>query len=223
MKLKRQTIPLGEFKKLIDGSKVIVPRKEWPKVCLKNGEYIKFFSYKGKGFRRRHINPVATEFVRNAERIARLGIETVKPSYWARCPDAQCDVVICPTIPGRTVYSAYRTDRDLSLFPLFAEYIATLHAKNFYFRHGHSDNYLIRDDSTFAIIDIDNVRFSMNLRRRAKNLFYLLEHSERKNHHLFDQYGVMPFLEQYFHFAGASKDEQQYIIKMLRSLGLQFS
>ncbi|MCP5538272.1 MAG: hypothetical protein H7A51_18820 [Akkermansiaceae bacterium] len=218
--LKRQSIDLSTFENLIEGSEIIVTHKRWPKVIRKGAVYTKFFSYDNKGIRRRHLNPVATEFVRNAERITALGINTIRPDFWARCPEAECDVVSYESVPGRTVYNAYQSDQDPGLLTKLAKYIAELHGKNFYFRHGHSDNYLIQDDGSFAIIDMDNVRYSMNRRRKAKNLFYLLDHAVRNDRDLYQRYGVANFLEAYFTSASTPAADREFILGNLRKRGL---
>ncbi len=201
--------------------------KKWPKLIRNGDEFTKFFKYGNKGFRRKHINPVATQFVRNAHRISRLGIKTIKPHFWARCPEEALDIVSYTSVPGRTVYNAYQQDqdpalleKDPALLEKLAEYIATLHAKNFYFRHGHSDNYLIQGNGSFAIIDMDNVRYSMNRRRRAKNLFYLLDHAERNNRDLYKNFGITKFLDHYFTHAATSAPDRNHITAQLKKMGL---
>ncbi|MEJ6700597.1 MAG: hypothetical protein QNL01_06460 [Akkermansiaceae bacterium] len=70
---------------------------------------------------------------------------------------------------------------------------------------------------------MDNVRYSMNRRRKAKNLFYLLNHAVRNDRYLYTQYGIARFSENYFSYSGATAAKRNYISADLSKHGLKTS
>ncbi|OGT31438.1 MAG: hypothetical protein A3E87_03680 [Gammaproteobacteria bacterium RIFCSPHIGHO2_12_FULL_35_23] len=199
--MKRHLLTASALEKVLSNTKTLRVNKEGKiKVSLSmDGQsIIKCFYFYHKGFYRRYCKTIAGEFIANASQLLARDILTVFPSAWYRCLESHCDVIIYPILQGQTVKEIIDETNDFTVLSTLANYIAKLHHKNIYFRAGHLDNYLLRSDNNFAIIDIDNLRFSLSLRKIAKNLVFIYRHSLENEQKYFLIYGFNRFLDNYF-------------------------
>jgi len=219
--LKRVNITANELENLLASATVIRrDRRNGVKVALdeKNQCIIKTFDLSRKSkMRRKPLFSVAGNFIKNATQLRKKGISTIQPSIWLWCKENHYEVVTYPLLPGTDIYATLRKDKDASVLKLLAKYIADLHAKNIYFRAGHSENYLLQDENQLAIIDIDNLRFSINLRRRGKNLAYLYWHSQVNYPECFAEYTFHDFLKDYFAAAKLGKLREKIMLYWMKN------
>jgi hypothetical protein len=214
--LKRQAMTQTDFDALLKNVKVLrLTRLDQVKVAKKGKNIVKFFGLLEKDFYRRHVYSVATQFVRHAERFQALGLRVIKPIEWYRCKAAMQDVVVYPALPGNSVYELAYGEKGLAILKPFMEYVAHLHHLKVYFRAGHADNYLVTPDGEFALIDMDNARFHINMRRRAKNLSYILDHARRNHKDLYVRYGEKKLIQDYFDAAKLNTNDQKRFWKIL--------
>ena len=215
--MKRREISAQQIDELLQGKAICRRGRDGdPKVALNSDEVVKIYYLKRKSFFRRNINTAAGNFVANAKCLAELQITTVKVTGWYRCKERCCDVVIYQALPGKTLYEFKHDDMNEQLLQKLAQFIAALHKKGIYFRAGHGDNYLCLPDGRFALIDIDNLRFSIGLRRVAKNLSYLYKHAADNNFDYLMRYGYERFLEDYFFAAHVSLYKKWLIAHLVR-------
>ena len=92
--------------------------------------------------------------------------------------------------------------------------IADLHKANIYFRAGHLDNYL-QDEGRFSMIDVDNAKFQISIRQRAKNLSYMYTHAISNKLYFFENYDFDRFIAEYLEAAQISPSNQQKLKKHL--------
>jgi tRNA A-37 threonylcarbamoyl transferase component Bud32 len=217
--LKQSKISAHQFNELLSTCKLIRNNKyNQPKVGLfeEKKEIIKFFWLDRKSFFRRNIYTVSRQLVCNAEKIHRLGFVTTLPKAWYRCDEKQVEVVIYDFLPGITIYETIAAAHSCEILKPFAAYVAKVHAANIYFRAGHLDNYL-QDDGHFSIIDVDNARFSLSIRQRAKNLSYMYTHATENKLDFFETYDFNRFIDEYLDAARLSPRHQKTLRKHLNN------
>ncbi|MCK5697404.1 MAG: hypothetical protein KAI02_04525 [Gammaproteobacteria bacterium] len=173
-----------------------------------------------KKFFRRYIYTVSQQFVRNAEKIQHRGFITSVPKVWYRCDERQVELVIYDFLPGITIYNTIAETGSTDILKSFATYIAQVHKANIYFRAGHLNNYL-QDKGEFSIIDVDNVRFHLSIRQRAKNLSYLQSHAFSNQLYFFNDYDFKHFVNQYLAMAQLSSVQEIKLWKYLNHYGQQ--
>ncbi|TWH64557.1 lipopolysaccharide kinase (Kdo/WaaP) family protein [Azomonas agilis] len=112
------------------------------------------------------LSPEARRFVRNAQRLHRLGLHTPKVTdcFWL---DRAQVVSACLYEPlqGKTLEQMYRTEPEQlnALIPDLARYILALHRKGIYFRSLHLGNILLLPGPRveFGLIDFLDMRFRL--------------------------------------------------------------
>lgn len=218
-KLKRLKISGAELDKLFDNVDVICRnRHDFIKVAIDRPSQtiIKSFDLSRKNFFRRHVISAARNFIKNAKKLKDKGVKTIQPLSWYWCPERGYEVISYVSLPGKTLYDLAKNKINTNVFPLLAAYVAELHAKRIYFRAGHPGNYLLQEGNQFALIDIDNTRFSLSLRRRAKNLAFLYEHSTCNAEGCFSAYSPSKFVQDYFSAAKLNPRVEKIVLRWLK-------
>jgi len=192
-----------EYDEIVKDAVVLVRENFGNKVLITpNGNIVKAFHHRkriGSHLTYSHIG----HFLKNAFRLKIKNINTLNPIEWFRVKELKRDVVIYPEIPGKSVRD-YLASGDVSILGKLARFLACIHKKNVYFRAGHLGNFLIRNDNELALIDVCNVKFRLDTRRRAKSVAYLFFH-DRTDHQAFKRYGFDKFIEEYLRYADLNK------------------
>jgi len=221
------TINKAELDKILDEADVIaLAKNKYPKVLhrKRDDSIIKIFrSFGSDKIKLHHLYKKsesrykrnAQRFIYNAMHLATLNIETVKIKAFYLCHNPKLAMVIYDTLPGESVGSYL--SKDDNIVKPFALFIANLHNKNVYFRAGHEKNYLYEKEQ-FKLIDIDNLRFKISFKQRAKNLAYLFYHAQQRQN-LFSKTQVQLFLKTYFAATQySSKQRKRFIQHLCRAI-----
>lgn len=197
--VKTQTLSLHELKAIQQNLKIIRnDSNNKIKVASANGSIYKFFYDLRKSWLKKKLKSAGVQFANNALRLQKMNIHSINPSALYFCKEEACHLVVYGKLPGDSVYELVYGQNRIDVLHKLAKYIAELHSKSIYFRAGHCDNYLYdTNKEQFSIIDVDNLRFSLGIRRRAKNIFYLFHHSYRKGSPIFSKYSFSQFLSVY--------------------------
>jgi hypothetical protein len=170
------------YASLLQHAEVLLAEPAGPKVCrIPNGEVVKFF------FRRGLLSsnlwcPYAWRFARNSLALARLDIAAVPVCAWGRVPHLRQHYVRYAFLEGTTLRSALAgaTDAEQAdLVALLAAFFARLHESGVLFRAGHLGNFILRDDRSLALIDLENLqirRSPLALGLRVRNFGHLLRY-----------------------------------------------
>lgn len=211
--LSRLRMTLKELQLLAEKTEIIcLNRQNFLKVGYDSARNIvKTFDLTRTGLLHNYFFSDGKNFINNAKRLKKKGVQTIEPLTWSWCSSKKYEVITYKPLPGKTVYEVIRDEQDWSILPVFASYIASLHQKKIYFRAGHADNYLVQPNKQFALIDVDNTRFSISLRRRAKNLAYIVDHANRNFKELFQRCSFSEFLEAYFQASRISKIKKKVV------------
>ena len=212
--MRRIPLSTNEFDQMLK-EQVVLSRGLRSFVALneKDNQIIKMFALGNKkSFWRQYISPISNRFMKNARRLAELNVQTIQPCAWYRCKGYQYDVIVYPQCAGTSIYDLVEKNHDVApVLEKLARYIAELHQRKIYFRAGHGGNYLYTGDEKFSLIDVDNTRFSINLRRRAKNIVYIYQHSKESKIECFAAYPFSEFVETYFSVAKLKKKQEQKV------------
>lgn len=212
--LSRLRMTVEELHSLAEKAEVIcLNRQNFLKVGYDSARnIIKTFDLTREGFLHNYFFSDGKNFIRNAACLKKKGIKTIEPLTWFWCSQKKYEVVTYTPLPGKTIYETIRDEKDWSIMPSFASYVAFLHQKKIYFRAGHADNYLVQPNKQFALIDVDNTRFVISLRRRAKNLAYIVDHANRNFRELFQRYSFSEFMETYLEAAKINKIKKKVVL-----------
>jgi tRNA A-37 threonylcarbamoyl transferase component Bud32 len=139
---------------------------------LINGDFIKIFRVKNQ-FSIRHFFSYARSFSRNAERLNRLGIPTIKVKQLYHIQNSIKSAVVYEPMLGQTISEALNSKSiSITLARNLGTFIAELHEKGIYFRGLHLGNIVITPDNKMGLIDIADMTifpWPLDCRRRLKN------------------------------------------------------
>lgn len=145
-------------------------------LLLKDGRYLKYFRRK-RYFNSELLSPAAVRFARNARRLEKLGIPTLKVDSLHRISGEPHTVAIYRPLPGDTLRSFLTSDTATEeLMYRVGVFLARLHRQGVYFRSVHPGNIII-DGMTIGLIDFLDMKirpWSMlrwSRRRNWKHLF----------------------------------------------------
>lgn len=169
-----------EYLQLVHRSELIESDHYGEKVLRsRNGQMIKIFRRK-RLFSSALWLPYAKRFARNAQRLARLEIPTVRVVKLGRCQQPRRDLVWYQPIAGQTL-RAYCQQRDLhDVLAALADFIALLHQRGVLFRSLHWGNIIVTEDLSLGLIDIADMRFyrrPLNITQRERNFRHLLRYA----------------------------------------------
>jgi tRNA A-37 threonylcarbamoyl transferase component Bud32 len=139
---------------------------------LANGDFIKIFRVK-RLFSIAHVYSYARMFCRNAERIAKLGIPTVKVKQLYHIQNSNKTAVVYEPLYGDTILDILRSRNiSIALSKDLGAFIAEVHEKGIYFRGLHLGNIVLTSEKRMGLIDIADMTifpWSLDSRRRLKN------------------------------------------------------
>jgi tRNA A-37 threonylcarbamoyl transferase component Bud32 len=214
-----KTIDQQHYLTLVASATVLERDAHGAKVlALPGGEFVKLFRRK-RWLSSALFFPYARRFIRNAARLARLGIPTVTVLDAAYCPAVRRHLVTYRPLPGMTLrqaLAAAETD-GMALLREFAQFVALLHQRGVYFRSLHLGNVIVPDQGTgLGLIDVADMsisRSALPAGQRARNFRHMLRYREDVGY--LKQFGSAWFLEQYFAAANLALPEQKLFSGLL--------
>ncbi len=179
-----------------------------------------------KIFRRKHLlssawfRPYARRFRQNAERLAALGISTVRVNRLCRCPSRARHLVFYEPLAGTGLreYLAEKVE-NCRILEEFASFLAELHAKGIYFRSIHFGNVIVLPGQAgFGLIDIADLSFHsapLAFRLRLRNFRHFLRYREDRKS--LECFGLDRFIGLYAEHSGLSVDQQSIVMNRIGS------
>lgn len=164
------------------GAHVLEDDPHGPKVfLLGDGTILKLFRRK-RLFSSALLYPYVRRFVRNARKLAAIGIPVPTMLDVWRIPAVERDAVRYQPLPGRTlrelVAEGLPRAREARLRTAFNRLIVRLHDNGVYFRSLHMGNVIVADDDKLGLIDFSDIRFypwKLNRYLRERNLQRMLD------------------------------------------------
>ena len=210
-------ITQNEFNDLIKTAEVLEVSSAGTPVVYKttDDKIIKLFFRRKRGFFRRlekigfrkfshhKHGPILTHtdakrFITMIKRLEKLGIPTIHALEHYQLDDNKFDVVIYEFLPGQSVREHIHQG-DFEILSRALQFTAYLNNKAIYFRAGHLGNIVLMPNDEFGLIDIHNIRFTIDPRRRAKELAFLLAH--KKDIHILKKQGFDNLVNEYLQHA----------------------
>jgi len=200
-------IQKDDFSKLIEHSRVLACDNDGnPKVYLRpDHQIIKCFPVKNR--LKRMIGSHLKRFVKITKKLESAKINTVKPEKTYYCKSLRLECLSYPHITGKTLRDCANAG-EFNLLTAYAQFLGQLHQKNIYFRGGHLGNIIVTGKG-FALIDVTNTKFKVSVRRRIKNLKYILNYGNDKT--VFNHYGKENFVRKYLDASDLSTREKEKI------------
>lgn len=151
-------------------------------------------------------------FLKVVSKLNQMNVSTIHPEGCYRCLSPKLNIVIYPYVEGTSLREA--AQQNPTILKDFAHFLAHLHRLNIYFRGIHLNNVLVNKKQGFTLIDVSNTKFRVNLRRRAKNLAYVLKYpADAKT---FKQYGIARFLTDYLSAAQLNNHNEKSFKRQLQ-------
>lgn len=162
---------------LREGSQVIESDAYGDKVLLlADGTYLKLFRVK-RLFTSARFYPYSKRFIRNADKLVKLGIPTVHVNQLYSIPSIRRTAVHYYPLTGTTLRNL-PNGIDMILAETLGNFIRGLHDKGIYFRSLHFGNVVLTPENKLGLIDISDMkvyRKSLNEKLRLRNF----QHSAR--------------------------------------------
>lgn len=167
-----------QFEDLIIGSSVLERNIRGLKVLrLQGGDVMKIFRVKNI-FSSARIYSYASRFCRNAERLQKISIPTVRIKQLSRIQGTTDAVVIYTPLEGKTLRELLDS-RALTILEAqkLGQFVAYLHRNGVHFRSLHPGNIVLDSRNVFGLIDIADMsiypwRLWCNTRIRSFKHFY---------------------------------------------------
>jgi hypothetical protein len=179
-----------------------------------------------KIFRRKHLlssawfRPYARRFQQNAERLAALGVSTVRVNKLSRCPSRARHLAFYDPLAGTGLrdYLAENAEH-CRILEEFASFLAELHAKGIYFRSIHFGNVIVLPGQAgFGLIDVADLFFCsapLSFRLRLRNCRHFLRYREDRKS--LENFGLDRFTGIYGRKAGLSVEQRNKLRNRIRS------
>ncbi len=168
-----QTLTETDYSRLREGGRVIETDGFGDKVIkLENGNFLKLFRRKRR-FSSALLSPYSSRFAKNAGKLARLDIPTVKVESVYKIPAIDRTAVHYRPLPGETLRDWLVDCSDMERLQLardLGRFIARLHLSGVYFRSLHLGNILKMPDGRLGLIDISDMRCKMGSLREGVRL-----------------------------------------------------
>lgn len=157
------------------------------------------------------VYPYSLRFSKNAKRLNRMGIPSVKVERLFFCPSIRRHGVVYPMLEGETLADILKAhpERDDVLEKL-AAFMARLHERKIYFRSLHLGNVLELPGGDFGLIDVADLCFCrapLSMDQRRRNFRHLLRNPLHRP--IFEQFGLECFVACYLGAAGLSQDKKE--------------
>ncbi len=207
-----------EFRQLIADHQLLEKDHHGEKVLQSNQQQIiKIFRLK-RLFSSAYFFPYAYRFVKNAQKLTRLGFETVRIDRIGFCRSAHRHVVWYGKIEGQTLKEVLQqTEHPESYLNSFIVFLVKLHHQGVLFRSLHFGNILVKDNGDFALIDIADLKvlpFRLTLNQRIRNWQHLYKYAFEKS--CFDSVEGVDYLNQYADLCGLSAIQTRKLKAKLR-------
>ncbi len=150
-------------------------------------------------------------FLKAVSKLRQKNVATIYPENYYRCISPKLNIVVYPYVEGASLRDV--SQQNIGILKEFAFFLAHLHRMNIYFRGIHLNNVVVGKNQNFTLIDVSNTKFKVNIRRRAKNIAYVLKYPA--DFQTFKQYGVTRFLNDYLNAAQLNKREEKIFRKYL--------
>lgn len=152
---KSRPLSQAEFAQLSQGASVLEQDERGIKVLrLTNGDILKLFRARNK-FSVVRIYSYARRFCRNAERLEKIGILTVRIKQLFHLPAPAETAVLYAPLAGKTLRELMNS-RPLSMDEanMLGTFIAKLHYHGVHFRSLHLGNIVLNEQGAFGLIDV---------------------------------------------------------------------
>lgn len=170
--LSQKSIKQSPWHALLEGATLVEQDNFGPKVYeLPDARMIKLFRVK-RFWSSNLWSPYARRFVKNSERLKRLGITSVNCLQWGRVPHLDRGYVIYQKLLGTTIQSTLEVDASV-----LGNYYAHLHQRGVYFRSCHLGNLILLENQDIGLIDVLDIRFRsrpLTENERERNFRHLL-------------------------------------------------
>ncbi len=195
---------------------VLVSGKRGPRLLATTDNcLIKLFPAR-KWWSSNRLFPYAKRFVDNAERLAILGVSSVKVEEYGKIQGTMTYYVKYQKLPGNDIRHLLQTGTLIELLAQVAIFISCLHHQGIFFRGIHLGNMILQPDSKIALIDIAPMKFKSNtlaVGYRRRNLQHLLSNVEDRP--WFMKFGIENFLQNYLKHANLTITQQHQLQKGL--------
>lgn len=196
-----EVISLQMFNQWVKDSEVLLAVRGKPRILrFADNTIVKIFNSK------RHWRH-SYKFINNAQRLNQMGFATVEPGERFYCSEEDFIYLTYPYVDGRSVYD-YLTNRDESILPIVARFMAKLHEHGVYFRGCHPEHLIHKANDDFVLIDIHDTRFfwfPLTINLRLKNLMVLFYRRNIAN--IISANGMDAFLTAYGEAAGFNENK----------------
>ncbi|NMZ66740.1 toluene tolerance protein [Pseudomonas oryzihabitans] len=159
--MRLESIHPAELKDIIEKSVLLEADASGPKVLLTPQKtIIKIFRRK-RFFSSALWSPYSLRFIKNAEKLKKIGIPTITPIRHLKIAKEPLTAVEYTPLAGKTLKDIYleAPSKFASRNKEIRKFISTLHEKGIYFRSLHLGNIVLTSDGNFGLIDIADMRF----------------------------------------------------------------
>lgn len=178
-----QRISSDQYQQLRAGARVIEADGHGDKVLLlQDGSFLKLFRRK-RLLSSALLWPYARRFANNAQRLAELGIPTLKVIALYRLQEPARHLVHYQPLPGVTLRQLRRDAEACpeKLFEQLGGFVARLHGMGVYFRSIHLGNVVLTPDNQLGLIDLADLkvrRRPLGTALRLRNFRHMLRDAE---------------------------------------------
>jgi hypothetical protein len=154
-----QSLSDSQLQAMQNGARILEQDERGIKVMeLENGDMLKVFRVRNR-LSVAHLYSYARRFCRNAFRLDKLGIPTVKVKALYRLEAPSEKAVLYSPLPGITIRDLLR-QRSLTVkeAEMMGEFLAKLHRSGVHFRSLHLGNIVLDNDGRLGLIDIADMR-----------------------------------------------------------------
>ena len=176
LEVSQRTLNREDWESLVEKADLIEQDAFGPKVFdLNDGRMMKIFRVK-RFWSSNLWSPFAKRFVRNTQRLRRLGIPTIQCRQHGSIPHLDRTYVIYERLPGQTLREVSELDGVL-----LGTFFARLHDRGVYFRSCHLGNLLLLEHGELGLIDVLDMRFrkgGLSANERERNFRRLRSRSQ---------------------------------------------
>ena len=211
-----QQLSQQQYLEWLTQTQVLVSGKRGPRLLeTTDNRLIKLFPAR-KWWSSNWLFPYAKRFVENAERLAVLGVSSVKIDEYGRIQGTMTYYVKYQKLPGYDIRHLLQTGTSIELLTDVATFISCLHQKGIFFRGIHLGNVIRQPDSQLALIDIAPMKFkpdTLAMSYRRRNLQHLLSNVEDRS--WFIKFGIENFLQAYLKHTNLTMIQRHQLQKEL--------
>ena len=174
-----ETLTEDDYNHLRLGAQVLTADEHGDKVLLLSDEtYLKLFRVK-RFFTSARLFPYWRRFQVNAQKLAEIGIPTLKVREVYRVPHLDRTAVHYDALPGKTLREVPHFDTVLAA--KLGDFIRELHDKGVYLRSMHLGNVVLTPEGELGLIDVADMRVKsrpLSNQLRFRNFHHLCRYTE---------------------------------------------